>query len=110
MRQEVPRCACGGVIKPDITFFGEKLSSSVNRSLEHDRKKADLVLVMGTSLKVAPVSRILQYMPAHVPQARQVLVNRELVCPPRAVSDGFDLNLLGDCDVVVSYISQCLGW
>ena len=36
--------ACGGVMKPDITFFGEPCA--VGRTLERDRQKADLLLVM----------------------------------------------------------------
>lgn len=42
MRQEVPYCSsCGnGVMKPDITFFGEKLPTAVKRAVEVDRKKA----------------------------------------------------------------------
>ena len=43
---------CCGVIKPDVTFFGEKLSDEVGRSLQEDSKLADALLVMGTSLSV----------------------------------------------------------
>lgn len=43
---------CGGVIKPDVTFFGEKLATHVGRSLQKDVKNADALLVMGTSLSV----------------------------------------------------------
>jgi NAD-dependent SIR2 family protein deacetylase len=43
---------CGGVIKPNVTFFGEKLDNIVGRSLEKDYGKADALLVMGTSLSV----------------------------------------------------------
>ena len=43
---------CGGVIKPNVTFFGEKLDNVVGRSLEKDYEKADALLVMGTSLSV----------------------------------------------------------
>ncbi|CAM9909071.1 unnamed protein product [Pylaiella littoralis] len=108
MQQEVPRCpSCRGVVKPDITFFGEKLPGSVKRAVEADHKKADLLLVLGTSLKVQPVSRILQHIPKHIPQ---VLVNRELIRPPKKISDGFDLHLLGDCDDVIQYLCGRLGW
>ena len=41
---------CCGVIKPDVTFFGEKLSDEVGRSLQKDSKLADALLVRGTSL------------------------------------------------------------
>ncbi|CAM9524340.1 unnamed protein product, partial [Phaeothamnion confervicola] len=105
MAREVPRCPslCGGLIKPNITFFGEKLGCSVSSSLETDRKKADLLLVIGTSLQVAPVSKILSFMPRGIPQ---ILINRELVAPPSNVSNGFDVNLLGDCDVVVKHLGR----
>ena len=43
---------CNGVLKPGITFFGEKLVDKVTRSLEQDRSKADAVIVIGTSLSV----------------------------------------------------------
>lgn len=43
---------CGGVVKPDITFFGEKLGSGVGLSLQKDWSKADALIVMGTSLSV----------------------------------------------------------
>lgn len=40
MQQKVPRCpSCRGVVKPDITFFGEKLPGSVKRAVEADHKK-----------------------------------------------------------------------
>jgi NAD-dependent SIR2 family protein deacetylase len=43
---------CNGVMKPGVTFFGEKLHSNVARLLETDRKKADALIVIGTSLSV----------------------------------------------------------
>lgn len=40
MQQKVPRCpSCQGVVKPDITFFGEKLPAKVKRAVEADHKK-----------------------------------------------------------------------
>ncbi len=108
--QQVPLCkvnGCGEVIKPDITFFGEKVPGLVGRMLQKDRLKADLLIVMGTSLQVAPVSRILSYLPPHVPQ---VLINRDHVLPLAHLSDGFDLKLLGNCDDIVDYICHSLQW
>lgn len=46
-------------LQPDITFFGEKLHDDFDERLLEDREKVDLLLVIGTSLKVAPVSEIL---------------------------------------------------
>jgi len=48
----VEQGCCGGIIKPNITFFGEKLDSTISRRLEEDYKKADALIVMGTSLSV----------------------------------------------------------
>lgn len=46
-------------LQPDITFFGEKLTDAFEKALLEDRSKVDLLLVVGTSLKVSPVSEIL---------------------------------------------------
>jgi len=43
---------CGGIIKPNITFFGEKLNNQVGQWLQKDCNVADALLVMGTSLSV----------------------------------------------------------
>ncbi len=43
---------CDGIMRPCITFFGEKLHSNVNRLLQADRKVADALIVIGTSLSV----------------------------------------------------------
>ncbi|KAJ4192627.1 Hypothetical protein NCS54_00296200 [Fusarium falciforme] len=92
-----------GVMKPDITFFGEALPDEFSRRLtENDRDKVDLVIVIGTSLKVTPVSEIVSWLPAHIPQ---IYVSRQ------AVSHiNFDIDLLGDCDVVVAELCRRLDW
>lgn len=48
-----------GIIKPDITFFGQALDSEFDESLYRDREQVDLLVIIGTSLKVAPVSEVL---------------------------------------------------
>lgn len=65
--------------QPDITFFGEPLPPTFNeRLVNHDRNLVDLVLVIGTSLKVAPVSEVVGYLPANVPQ---IYISREVSAP-----------------------------
>lgn len=46
------------LIKPDIVFFGEMLSDEFDRKLLEDREEVDLLIVMGTSLRVSPVAQI----------------------------------------------------
>ena len=93
----------GGVMKPDITFFGEPLPGEFSTRLtQHDRELVDLVIVIGTSLKVAPVSEVVPFLPPHIPQ---IYISRT---PVGHVN--FDIDLLGDCDVVVSELCRRAGW
>ena len=92
-----------GIMKPDITFFGEQLPDRFSdRLTEHDKPLVDLVIVIGTSLKVAPVSEVVPYLPAHIPQ---MYISRT---PVSHVN--FDVDMLGDCDVVVAELCRRLGW
>jgi len=92
-----------GILKPDITFFGEQLPNDFSQRLTgHDKYKVDLVIVIGTSLKVAPVSEVVAYLPANVPQ---MYISRD---PVSHVN--FDIDLLGDCDVVVTELCRRAGW
>ena len=64
---------CGGFVKPDVTFFGEKLPEEFHGNIGRITE-ADLVFVMGTSLKVAPFSFLVSFVDKSVPI---VLVNRD---------------------------------
>lgn len=44
---EVPRCPCGGLIKPDVVFFGEGLDMDLFDKAIADMRRADLMLVLG---------------------------------------------------------------
>ena len=46
------------ILKPDIVFFGESLSEEFHRCFEDDKGQCDLLIVMGSSLKVKPVAII----------------------------------------------------
>lgn len=68
----IPRCDCGGVVKPDVVLYGEGLDGdTVERSVRHIRN-ADLLLVGGTSLTVYPAAGLLQYYRGK----RLVLINK----------------------------------
>ncbi|ETV92542.1 hypothetical protein, variant 10 [Aphanomyces invadans] len=99
----IPRCphCIHGILKPNITFFGETLQDATRHALPLDRNKADLVLVMGTSLQVSPVADIPVYLNA-VPQ---ILVNMQSVRPRRSLAHrGFDVECLGPSDAIVEYL------
>ena len=52
----LPRCPCGGVYKPDITFFGESLPEEAFVSAQSLAIRSDVFLVLGTSLTVFPAA------------------------------------------------------
>ena len=71
----VPRCArCGGVYKPDITFFGEMLPEEAFEGALALAARADLMVVLGSSLVVQPAASI--PMRALRAGARLAIVNR----------------------------------
>lgn len=83
-----------GILKPDIIFFGEGLPEIYHQSINEDKSKCDLLIVIGSSLKVKPVANIPHLLPADVPQ---ILINRESL-----KHMNFDVELLGDCDGIVN--------
>lgn len=105
----VPRClvsGCGGIVKPDIVMFGEPLPAGFKTKAEEKVVEADLVFVMGTSLKVHPFARLPSMVPEGVPR---LLINRERV-GDLGTRNGDDLCLLGDCDGEVRRLADVLGW
>lgn len=92
-----------GVMKPDITFFKEALPKTFfDRFNGEDKGVVDLVIVIGTSMKVAPVSEIPMALPKHVPH----------IYISRGGCDhiDFDITLLGDCDVICGELARRAGW
>lgn len=63
-------------MKPNITFFGESLPDRYSECLREDMPVADLLIVMGTSLTVAPVSTLPHKVSPWIPR---LLINREMV-------------------------------
>lgn len=70
--EDVPRCTCGGTVKPDVVLYEEGLDDTVlRRSIEHI-SKADLLIVGGTSLAVYPAAGLIDYYRGK----KLVLINR----------------------------------
>lgn len=57
----VPRCACGGIIKPDVVLYEEGLDGTVLTEAVEALAAADLLIVGGTSLAVYPAAGLLRY-------------------------------------------------
>ena len=71
---EIPICPyCKGVIKPDVTLYQEMLSEEAIEKAINALRKADLLIVAGTSLKVYPANGLINYYRGN----RIVVINKE---------------------------------
>lgn len=57
----VPRCSCGGVIKPDVVLYEEALNDRIIDGAVNAIAQADLLIVGGTSLNVWPAAGLINY-------------------------------------------------
>jgi NAD-dependent deacetylase len=63
---DVPECEkCGGILKPDVIFFGDALPQKVLMIATHEAQNCDLFIVIGSSLVVYPAA----YMPLYAKRA-----------------------------------------
>ena len=69
----VPRCSCGGIIKPDVVLYEEGLDScTINKSVDYI-SKADILIIGGTSLAVYPAAGLIDYYRG----SKLVLINKD---------------------------------
>lgn len=71
-KQGIPRCECGGIIKPDVVLYEEALDQDILSAAIHAISKADMLIVGGTSLAVYPAASLIQYYKGN----RLVLINK----------------------------------
>lgn len=68
----VPRCSCGGMIKPDVVLYEEGLDQQILRESVDQIRRADMLIIGGTSLTVYPAAGLLDYYSGN----RLVLINK----------------------------------
>ena len=81
-QEGVPRCECGGIIKPDVVLYGEELESETLRGAICAISRADLLIVGGTSLSVYPAAGLLRYF-----QGKRLVVINQTATPMDARAD-----------------------
>ena len=69
----VPRCDCGGIVKPDVVLYEEGLDNDTVTGAILSIAAADLLIVAGTSLTVYPAAGLIEYYRGK----RLVLINRD---------------------------------
>uniref|UniRef100_H2ZEV4 NAD-dependent protein deacetylase n=1 Tax=Ciona savignyi TaxID=51511 RepID=H2ZEV4_CIOSA len=122
-KDEIPRCeSCENLVKPDIVFFGEALPKRFFELRFDDFESCDLLIIMGTSLKVHPFASLVGGVKDTTPR---LLINREKCgeIDPFMVlmgaSGGMDFDSakayrdvcwLGNCDDGCLALADLLGW
>ena len=71
--QGIPKCACGGIVKPDVVLYEEGLNQDTLDGAASAIYNADLLIVGGTSLTVYPAAGLIRYFRGN----RLVLINRD---------------------------------
>lgn len=69
----VPKCSCGGTIKPDVVLYEEGLDQDVIRGAVSAISKADTLIIGGTSLVVYPAAGLIDYFSGK----HLVVINRD---------------------------------
>lgn len=70
----VPRCMCGGIIKPDVVLYEEGLDQEILQKSVSYIRHADVLIVGGTSLTVYPAAGLIDYYQGH----KLVLINKSV--------------------------------
>lgn len=67
----IPKCECGGTIKPDVVLYEEGLDTEIVNQAVYELKHADMLIVGGTSLVVYPAAGMIDYYRGN----KMVLIN-----------------------------------
>lgn len=71
--ESIPKCECGGLIRPDVTLYGENLPDKAVENAVNAIKSADMLIIAGTSLQVYPAANfIYDFYGKHL-----VVINKE---------------------------------
>ncbi len=70
---DIPRCSCGGIIKPDVVLYEESLNDTTVNGALKAIENADMLIVAGTSLTVYPAAGFIRYFKGK----NVVLINRD---------------------------------
>jgi len=98
----IPRCKCGGMLKPGVILFGEMLPEEALRQADIETRKSHLFIVVGSSLEVSPAN----YFPLQARDigAKLVIINME----PTVMDEEANLIIRGKAGEVLSDLGKIL--
>lgn len=98
--QGVPKCPCGGTIKPDVVLYEEGLDQhTINQAVQHIRH-ADMLIIGGTSLTVYPAAGLVNYYQGN----KLVLINKSVT----PMDSHADLVIGGSIGEVLGDVAEAL--
>lgn len=86
-KEPIPKCECGGLIRPDVTLYGENLPNDAVNGAIRAIRDAEMLIIGGTSLKVYPAANYISYFSGR----HLVVINREKI----------QVLLYGDTDLMI---------
>lgn len=86
-KEAIPKCKCGGLIRPDVTLYGENLPNDAVNGAIRAIRDAEMLIIGGTSLKVYPTANYISYFSGR----HLVVINREKI----------QVLLYGDTDLMI---------
>ncbi len=93
----VPKCSCGGGIKPDVVLYEEGLNQNTLQQAVHYISKADVLIIGGTSLAVYPAAGLIDYYSG----SKLILINKT----PTPRDGAADLVVQGSIGEIFSQLS-----
>ena len=103
IKGKVPHCQCGGLIRPKVLFYEEKMPIKFTNN-KSKIAEADLVIIMGTSLKVAPFDGLLGFVEESTPI---MIINKEKIELKHKENAIF---FIGDAQELIKQIIHFLEW
>ncbi len=101
--EEVPKCEkCGGMIRPDVVWFGETLPQDIFAEAERKAAESDICFIVGTSAMVYPAA----YIPISAKEVGATLV--EINIEPTNITDQVDYSITGKAGEVLPKIFELL--
>ena len=99
-KETIPKCECGGLIRPDVTLYGENLPNDAVNGAIRAIRDAEMLIIGGTSLKVYPAANYISYFSGR----HLVIINREKI--QVLMNEDTDLTIVDSLGNVFSEIDK----
>lgn len=100
-KESIPKCECRGLIRPDVTLYGENLPEDAVNNAIRTIRDADCLIIGGTSLKVYPAASFISYFSGR----HLIIINKEKL--DVLLNEDTDLMIQDSLGNVFSEIKKC---